>query len=705
MGQQIEPQSYVGAPFIPTSPRTGSEVRALFRGENMILRGKADRIYAECYGGNYNLSETVSTGTLTGTISFSPSSTTVTGVGTSFGAELHLGQLILADAELLAVDSITSDTAFVTTRLPTTTSAGATGYRLPRMFSMNKQRGTLLSGNALIFDQGTILFIGSGTLLVNGAQLAVASGNWTADAQAKIAIYDPVTGQYNIFDLGMSPSGSWSATNVAGGTKNMPAGAYSVQIVPAKSQAGWNNPLEPRASVTITAGQKIRVTFPAMDTANGQNAWRVYGSQVQVAGGTTTYQTEGPWYYYQTVTSTDLGGTGAGTTYDFEWLTAEIDRGEQLQFDNDVPLDAEFITAAPAGYPVYVSCQGKGTATKTGGTSPGPSLLPARPGNIEASPLTGIIPLSPPETIIGFAEAAGRLYLMTPNSLPIAVFTANPNFPITVRPFWKSGFKNPNSLAFVTDTLYGFTTKGMTRSIATGDEGSESNEFASDVKELTQDWNPGMVSVGFDQQNQSVCFFHSADELNDDGWWTTAVLSYSLQLECWNPLIRITSSTGDMIVSGVATVDGSLQFVAGGRQDIGGVTMRTYTWDTTDPNNPPTVPWYLAWALNNGGNDSRDKVVRALTATGKFTDGQMDLYGYGANEDVDIAALEANTGSVSGAISLGTTTGTRIVQRTQLSCPNLNMYTVRVSGAWDGIGTKDRLDEILLEAAIEGVRR
>lgn len=79
MGQKIPAQSYTGAPFIPTSPRTGSEVRALFRGENMVLRGKADRIYAECYGGNYDLSETIDTGTLTGTLSFSPSSTTVTG--------------------------------------------------------------------------------------------------------------------------------------------------------------------------------------------------------------------------------------------------------------------------------------------------------------------------------------------------------------------------------------------------------------------------------------------------------------------------------------------------------------------------------------------------------------------------------------------------------------------------------------------------
>jgi hypothetical protein len=83
----------------------------------------------------------------------------------------------------------------------------------------------------------------------------------------------------------------------------------------------------------------------------------------------------------------------------------------------------------------------------------------------------------------------------------------------------------------------------------------------------------------------------------------------------------------------------------------------------------------------------------------------MDLYGYGADDDIDIAALEDNTDSVSGAVSLGTTTGTKITTRKQLCCPNLNMYTPRVSGTWAGTGTKDRVDEILVEAAIEGVRR
>lgn len=659
--------------------------------------------YAECYQGNGNLTETVPTGTLTGTLSFSPSSKTVTGVGTDFVSECHLGQMILADSEVLVVDVVVSPTSFLTTRTPTTTSAGAIGYRLPNLFPMDKQRGALLSGNALIFDQGTILFLGSGTLYVNGAQLTLNSGSWAATAQAKLGIYDPTNNWYDVYTLGMTPTGAWSAAAVAGGTRNMAAGTYSLQIVPAKTQAGWNNPLDPYASVIIATGQKVRVTFPAMDTTNGQNAWRVYVTGWDPATPQTLFKS-GPWYYFQTVTATDLGGTGAGTTFDFEWLDTEVTSGEILQFDNDDALDAEFVTAAPAGYPVYVSCQGKGTPTQKNGSNPGPSILPTRPGNIEASPLTGIVPLSPPETIIGFKEAAGRLYLMTPNSLPIGVFTANPNFPITIRPFWKVGFKNPDALAFVNDFLYGYTTNGMTRSIATGDEAAASSDFALDVKEITATWNPGFAKVAYDEQNESICFFQSAIEKNGAGWWVTDVLVWSLQLNAWHPSVfRLSSETGDMIVSGVATVDGYLQFIAGGRQDIGGVTMRTYQWNVNDGGVP--VEWYQLWQLDNAGSENRDKTVRSALVTGKLTAAQMDIYTFGAGQVIDVAAMEAGTGSASGAIPLTDSTDVTEYARVQLKCNNANMLTSRIGGTWDGLGTPDRVDEVVLETSISGVRR
>lgn len=710
MSQKLPAKSYTPAGFAPSLPRTGTEGGLVFRGQNLFLRGKGGYYYAECYGGSLDLTEDIATVALTGILSFDPTSHVVTGVGTQFVSEGHLGQLILAGDELLAIDEITDATHLVTTRIPTTTAIGVTGYRLPRLFDLNKTRGTLLSGNALEFDQGTILFVGSGVFRVNGSQLPINVGNWNAGPLAKIAIFDPTNNWYNVYALGMNPAGTISATNIAGGVKGMAAGKYSIRVVPAKSQAGWNNPIDSRADVTVTAGQKVQITFnAAMDTGAGQDAWRIYVTALDVAaaqsaGVTTTLYETGPWYYYQTVTATQLGGTGSGTTWDIEWLSGEVDQGTILEFDNDTPLDAEFVTGAPAGYPVYVSVQGKGTTSKMGGTAPGPSILPTRPNNIESTPLTGLVPSSPPETIIGFSEAAGRLYLLTPNRLLIGVFTANAAFPITLRPFWKVGFKNANSLAFVNDYLYGFTTNGMTRSIATGDEGSESNDFAVEVTELTRTWNAGMVTVAYDQQNDSVCFFHSADHLNDAGFWTTTVLAYSLQLGEWHDgLFLLSSDTGDMIVSGVATVNGKLQFLAGGRQDIGGTTVRTYTWDT--PFDGVSVPWYLAWQLDNGGSENRDKTVRSALVTAKLTNGTADIYTFGAADEINVADIESGANSASGPIVLDDSAGVTEYARVQLLCPNANMFTPRIAGTWDGVGIRDRVDELVLEASISGVRR
>lgn len=669
----------------------------------MLLRGRQGLIYAECYGGNLSLNEPIPTETLTGTLAFDPTTNIVTGTGTNFIDECHLGQLILADTEVLAVDQVLDPLQFIATRTPLTSAIAATGYRLPRMFAINKQRGTLLSGNAIEFDQGTIIFGGSGTLRVDGSTLPTASGSWLANRIFKIAIYNPTTGLYDIYDLGMLAIGTLTATGVGGGTKNMPAGDYSIYVVPSKTQAGWNNPVEPRANVTITAGQKIRLNFSGLtpDTGAGQNAYRIYGAPVDATGSTTDFQNQGPWYYLETVTLDQL--TTSGGTWDIEYLTAEINRGELLQFDNDEPLPAEFITGAPAGYPVYVSVQGKGTPSIKAGYAPGPSILPTRPSNIESSPLTGIVPLSPPEVIVGCASAAGRLYLMTPNTLQFAVFTANAAFPITARPFWQSGFKNTDSLVIVVDTIYGYTTNGMLRSIATGDEGAETADFARDVEELTQQWNPGLVMVGYDQINENVVFFHAADSLNDNGFWITKALAYSLRLQEWHPEIVISSPIRDMIVSGVATVNGNLEFLAGGRQDVGGVQIDTFRFDTESSEE---IPYYIAWQYSDGGSENRDKIVRSLFATGKLTNGEASIHGSGSGQDVDVTALElSNSNSASGTIPLGTSTNVKQFERVQLCCPNLNLVTARISGTWDGVGMRDRVDEVVVEVAVQGVRR
>lgn len=701
MSALLPAKSLRPAPFVPTQPRTGDYGAYIFRGANLLLKGRDGARYFESYGGQFDLNETISTAALTGTLNLTSGSKTIEGAGTSFLSELHLGQMVLCGAHLLVVDRLVDQDTFIAARAPTANVAGGTGTRLPVLFDMDKQRGTLLRGNAVKTDKGNVLCVGDGVLRMNGTAL---NASLTATRRSQIAVYDPATALYTIYTLGMNTPATPSAVGVAGGTKNMQAGLYSIRAVAARQATmGYNNP-SPKVEVTIAVGQKIRITLnSAMDTARGQDGYKFYGTLITPQEGI-----QGPWYlirkadFSTIVTTTDLGGTGAGTTYDVEWNDAELARDDVLTYNNDAPVDAEFL-ATVAGYPVYVSCQGQGYSASVTSTSPGPFVIPAKPNNIDAAPLEFAVPLSPPETIIGFVEALGKLYLPTTNRLQFAQFTGSDDFPVTARPFWKTGFQNPYQLLFVNGTLYGYSGGSPTRSIAEGDEGLEEHAWAADVAELTKGWTPHHVMVAHDPMNNAVCFFHVADSLNDSDYWITKVLPYMLDQGEWGLPIIIESTTQDMIVSGVATVNGRLEFLAGGRTLAGPIEVNTYRFDEVSGE---SISGYLAWGFSDDNEEQRAKVVKSARVTGRFMNASVGIFGYRASEDIPVAALEAgNASSLTGAIALPNSTVVSRTQQFQMNVKNLQGYTARVQFTWDGTGERVRIDECVLQAAVIGSRR
>src|SRR6185369_15587765 len=114
-----------------------------------------------------------------------------------------------------------------------------------------------------------------------------------------------------------------------------------------------------------------------------------------------------PWYFLDQYT-----GSTAGFTTSIEWLDAEVERNDLITFDNDAPPSANFVVMLN-NVPVWISCQG------LNGSSPGPFIFPAKPGNIEAAPAVLAFSSSPPEVILGVLSADGRAYLLTNNGLQI----------------------------------------------------------------------------------------------------------------------------------------------------------------------------------------------------------------------------------------------------------------------------------------------
>jgi hypothetical protein len=692
----------------------------VFRGQNFFLKGRAPNLYFESYGGHKNLSEIIPTAILTGTISFSPSSRTISGTSTAFFDEAHIGQFIITLlGEIIVVEEVLTDTSLRAASYPLTTGTSVAGYRMPVLFDMDNKRGTLLSGNAIKFDKGTIIAVGSGTLRVNGSALAGTS--LSATRTAKLALYNAATDNYSVFPLGFDgvPTGI-TATAVAGGTRGMVAGKYSLRIQKANSATGgYGNPSE-KITVTIAAGERIRLTGFALtsdDIAMGWDSWRINGNR---NGGSTALNdhsyANGAWYLVKTVypaTRTDmpadlllsdLDADAAADDYNLEYLDAEIDGTLRiLTFDNDDPPDAEFVGTV-AGYPVLISCQGKGTPDKPNGTSPGAFIVPTKPANIEAAPLGGAVPLSPPETIIGMYMAAGRLYLLTVNSLPIAVFTADPTFPVATRPFWKSGFKNPYAICFVNGTLYGFTSSGATRSVEGGDEGSEQHTFAADMEEIMKNWDASRVFVVHDPANECVCFINSGAYKNSSGYWVSECYPYMLRQEAWNMPIIFSATTHDMVVTGAATVNGRMEFLAGGRKSGGTLEVNTYRFD--DSFDGEDVAGYVAFQYSDDGVEDRPKKVKGIRITGDLTGASFGIHGTLAGEVIDVPALEAgNSGSKSGAIALTDSTDVTLGEWIPLNVPNLNNYTIRIDSVWDGTGARNRIDSVEIAGLVQGGRR
>jgi hypothetical protein len=568
MGEALNPRVFRGEPFRPTVARTGNEGEGVWRLENLVRRGRDPHRYYEVIGGERNLGEDVPLVALTGTVAVTEGSTTITGTGTLFLTECSIGQRIIiidddgAQTIPIFVRKVISDTEYECWRASTATLTGQTGWRMPRLFAVDQDRATMLWGNALRLDKGSLLAVGDGELLINGASLAGTPLNATREPQ--IAIRNP-DGTYDPFTLGMDEPAAPSLAAVAGGTKGMQAGNYSLVISPAREQtAGYNNPSQ-RADVTLATNDLIRITFPAMDTANGQNGWLIWGTTFAESLGADLNYLNGPWFFVRMVTTADV--PAAGGTYDVEWLDGEIETNEIVGFDNDPPPQALFVELLNFT-PVWLSCRGpsfqRGVVDHLD-PSPGPFIAPAKPTNIEAAPAGIQFSSSPPETIIGAVSANGRIYLLTPNTLQIAQSTPDESVPILIRPFWKDGFANPEQVVFVNGNLYGYTVSGPARSVGDGDEIEAEKQWAAYVTEFTDAWTAGHVLTCYLPKKDCICFFHLCDSLNSGGFWTTFILLYSLGQNEWVGARRITNDTADSIVCGVATVGEEMHLLVGGR--------------------------------------------------------------------------------------------------------------------------------------------
>lgn len=580
MGRPLQPRVIRAGPYVPTAPRTGNiSDNSAFRLHNLICRGRDEALrYWECFSGLGDLQERVPMVALTGTLTLN-STRIINGVGTLFFSECHLGQrisIIPADNSAnypVTVKRIIADDQMEVWQTYSINLSGLIGWRMPRLSVANQFRVITLTGNINILDRGSIIGVGSGTVYLNGQTLAGES--MELDRQPQIALFDPATATYDVFPLGLQEATKPTLAAVGGGTKGMQGANYSIVVTEARKETvGFGNPSD-RADVTISTNDQVAVTFAPLNTpgANARIVWVT--TFADSLGGDLNYL-NGPWHRLRLIDTTEV--PAAGGTINLEWLDAEVEFNELVSFNNDAPTDAEFVENLNS-YPIWISCQGQGWNLHPEATSPGPFIVPAKPNNIEAAPLEFAFSSSPPETIIGSYPAQGRIYLETLNKLQIAQSTPDPNVPILIRPFWNIGFALPEQVTFFGGKLYGVPVNGPTRSAGDGDPSSIENDWAADVWEITQRWNPGQMMIAADPFNNAIVLFHIADRLNSAGFWTTRWLMYGISEGFWisagefghevfddngNPIGDW--NTRDNIVCGVATVQDRLELLISGRE-------------------------------------------------------------------------------------------------------------------------------------------
>lgn len=115
--------------------------------------------------------------------------------------------------------------------------------------------------------------------------------------------------------------------------------------------------------------------------------------------------------------------------------------------------------------------------------------------------------------------------------------------------------------------------------------------------------------------------------------------------------------------------------------------------------------WWVVAQITDSGDNLRDKCVKSFVATGKMTVPQFSIYAKGPQKNIDVAAMEAGTGSATGKKPLPTTTEVQRTARRQLNVPNAMLWTWRLEGIWNGEGIPDRVDEVVIETAAQGIRR
>lgn len=432
------------------------------------------------------------------------------------------------------------------------------------------------------------------------------------------------------------------------------------------------------------SSNKIKVAMTAADANAGTAANIAAGPGGTVTVGALNSTNETFFEYLDG----ELGGVASGTNFEppeCEWLA---------EFANTVH---------------FVSCYGKKTVTRNDGTSPGNYVVPWKDINHEAAPPEWRVSIG--DEITGMAVAGGKLFCLTANDVKFVTVTGrtelarlNPtqlDMPFTSRPFWTKGGIKPTNIIVIQGDVFLYSGRTVLRSPSSADTNVVPFEIGLPISDLTESFFEGHVHLGHCGKNQQLCLISSASKKNTDGYWVSEILPYSLQKNQWLPVITVSSSTRDMIVSGVATISGRMEFLAGGRVSGGDFTVSTFRYDELSGE---AIPYYIAFQPSDSGDDSRAKQIEWFRFTGRVHSPIAQIHGATWDDpELSISDIEDGVNSASGDITFDDTTSIYRDFRVEHLVMDLSLWCLRFAGTYPGSGPVDRLDEVVVGVSAHGI--
>lgn len=581
--------------YVTDQPAMGpGQENTVIGGQNVIFEGIN---VARVLRAPINTGEALQTVILAFTASLTAGSPVATFSATA-NTSLSPNQHVLIGDELFLIRRFTSATTAEVGPVPVTTVAAQAVKKVPKLFALDKKRGSLLHGGVVYVANYVYVVCGDGVFRVDGAALSPAL---TASTTPQMA-YPDGSGGFVVSPVGFTAPAAPVVMRIGGGTKTV-AGSYGFAL--AKKRKGYpgSGLASPLDVQVYAAGEQAQIALPAFDASQGQNQWVVLRTKSRAG-------TSGLKWIAQVF---DTQSTN---------VTIDLHDNELVEEYNDdnYPPPKALFPFVFENHLCLASCLGEIDATADA-TAPGPYTATSRLNNPEAFPIVGRSPVQPEEDIIGVHQSSAQAYILTNNRVNYGSLSGSTTRSMLTRPGQAIRIAHWNSAVVAEELLW---IKSGPSLIQATQNREIRDQIGTRVASVLRSMPDERTFVGLDDRNRLIVIFCANYRRGGGGKWQTYAISYNYERDRWNPpAILGDGSTTDHTITGVCTVNGELFFATSQGE--------TWKWDA----GTGMVGGFLAWPFHDGNDPRAYKRVTEIAVVGNVL-GTVGLY-----RDNDIAGLLA----------------------------------------------------------------